>query len=506
MTHRIGLFAAIVIVLIQAVPANQKTPLEIDEQVTYYIANGRTPNSVWKRAFEQSATPPLSFWLVKASSAVGNSIGIGSREFWLRFPSLVAYLVSVWLVWRIVGREYGSSAASAAALMLAFHSVGIDKMALQARPYSLGMMFVLIAIDQLFMLRCGRWCSTDASLFGIAMAALPWTHYLFGVFWIPAALQVLFTKEYAGFRPKLFGTMLLAGLFCLPLIPGALRVQSIGPALSWITEPPSWRPIELLLAPIGFISGIAAAYVLRFISGWNVPSSQPSTSGLHSLFWLIVWIATPLAVLFGLAWAENQPSLSQLRYVLPTLGPMAAMIAVSFAIRASGRYVVIAALVYSLVAGHLEHAWRFIQRPVWHDSEWKEAGELLEVRASSNDLVFVQPGLVEAFLTPRKYADPGFQEYATSRLSDFYAGRGFPRLVVSLNFPRGEDLYLAEYNRRVDSVREKKGVVWFVVSADTDLGELCQTNFESWIKAKGLGVEVVRENRIARVLRCAPKG
>src|SRR5215207_5651362 len=131
MIHRFWLFAAMAIVLLQAVPANQKTPLEIDEQVTYYIAHGQTPNSVWKRAFEQSATPPLSFWFVKASSALRHSIGVGSREFWLRFPSLAAYLVSVWLVWRIVGREYGPSAASAAALILSLHSVGIDKMALQ---------------------------------------------------------------------------------------------------------------------------------------------------------------------------------------------------------------------------------------------------------------------------------------------------------------------------------------------------------------------------------------
>jgi hypothetical protein len=163
--------------------------------------------------------------------------------------------------------------------------------------------------------------------------------------------------------------------------------------------------------------------------------------------------------------------------------------------------VVACALLFSATSGHVEHAWKLIQQPVWHDSEWKQAGQLLKERATQQDLVFVQPGLVEAFLTPVKYGDPGFQEYATSRLSDFYAGRGFPRLVVSLNFPRGEDLYLAEYNRRVEMVREKKGVVWFVVSADTDLGELCQTNFENWIKAKGFKVEVVRENRIARVLR-----
>jgi hypothetical protein len=504
MIQRVWLFAAFAIVLVQAVPASQKTPLEIDEQVSYYIAHGQTPSSVWKRAFEQSATPPLSFWLVKASSFFGQTIGVGSREFWLRFPSLAAYLVSVCLVWRIVGREYGPSAASAAAVILALHSVGIDKMALQARPYAIGLMFALLAVDQLALLRCGKWCSTDASLLGIALTGLPWTHYLFGLLWIPAALQVIFTKEYAGFRGKLFGTMFLAGLWCLPLIPGALRVNSIGPALAWITEPPSWKPLDALLAPTGFIAGLAAAFVLRFIPGWIAPVYRWSPVKRDAMVWLIAWIVTPFAVLMGLATAWNHPSLAQLRYVLPTLGAAVVVIAQLFAVASGGRFVVVAALVYSFAAGHATNAWRHVQQPVWHDSEWKEAGELLKEQATERDLVFVQPGLVEAFLTPVKYADPGFQEYATSRLSDFYGGRGFPRLVVSLNFPRGEDRYLDEYNRRVENVREKNGVVWFVVSADTDLGELCQKNFEAWTRAKGFAVQVVRDNRIARILKCTP--
>lgn len=502
--HRYWLLTALVIVLIQAVPANQKTPLEIDEQVTYYIANGQAPNSVWKRAFEQSATPPLYFWFAKASCALGDTIGVGSREFWLRFPSLVAYLISVWLVWRIVGREYGPSAASAAALILALHSVGIDKMALQARPYSLGLLFALLAIDQLAMLRCGKWCSTDASLLGIALTALPWTHYLFGVFWIPVALQVLLTKEYAGFRGKLIGTMFLAALWCLPLIPGALRVSAIGPVLAWITEPPSWRPVNLLLSPMGVVAGIIAATLIRLVAGWKTAPAYLGIGRRDSVFWYALWIATPFALLFSLAWGLNHPTLSQMRYVLPTLGPMVAMIAALFGIFSRGRFVVAAALVYSFAAGHVEHAWRLVQQPVWHDSEWKEAGEFLKERAAPNDLVFVQPGLVEALLAPFHYANPDFQEYATSRLSDLYAGREFPRLVVSPNFPRGEDRYLAEYNRRVEDVRQKNGVVWFVVSADTDVGELSQKNFEDWMKGKGFKVEVVRPNRIARILKCTP--
>jgi hypothetical protein len=503
MTARGWLIGALAAVLVQAVPANHQTPLEIDEQVAYYIAHGQTPGGVWKRAFEQSATPPFSFWLMRASSGVGELIGAGSREFWLRFPSLIAYLVSVVLVWRLVRRTHGASAGSAAAVILALHSVGVDKMALQARPYALGLMFALLALDQLHSLKCGRWCSTDASLLGLALAGLPWTHYLFGVFWLPAFLQIALAREYAGFRGKLFGTLFLAGLWCLPLMPGALRVGAIGPALAWITEPPSWKPLEAIVAPIGVAAAMAAALAFRVLPA---PAGAPTSSTVNhrSMVWIVAWAALPFAVLVGMAQAWNQPSLAQLRYILPTLGAAAAVMAGLFAATSRGRSVAIVALVYSIAAGHASHGWRRVRQPVWHDSEWKEAGGYLRDHAASADLVFVQPGLVEANLTPARFHDAGFQEYATSRLSDFYAGRGFTRLALPMLFPAGGE-YVLDYARRVEAVRQAGGTVWLVVSADTDLGQGCQRRFEEWIKSLEFDVEVVRPDPVARVLRCSPR-
>jgi len=503
MTERCWLLAALILVLTQVVPANQKTPLEIDEQVTYYIAHGRAPSSVWRRAFEQSATPPGYFWLVNASGIVGAQLGVGSREFWLRFPSLASYLAAVWLAWRIARRDFGSSAASAAAVILALHAIGVEKMAFQARPYALGLALVLVALDRLLWLqsRC-TYCDTDATLFWLALAALPWTHYLFAVFFLPALVQVVFATEFAAFRWRLLRGIGIAFLLCLPLVPGAWRVQTIGPALAWITEPPSWKPLDALIVPVAFIAALAASIALRLLPA-RVSISQPAPNR-WTLVVLIGWIVIPFATLMGLALFENSLALAQLRYFLPTLGPIVLLISGIFAAASRAKLVVVAAFVYAVVAGHAASAWHHIRHPVWHDFEWKDAGESLKDRAAASDVVFVQPGLVEAVLTPVKYADVGFQEYATSRLSDFYAGRSFSRLVVSPNFPRGEDRYLAEYTRRVEEVRRTNGLVWFVVSADTDLGELAQTNFEQWIKAKGFTVEIVRPNPVARILRCSP--
>ena len=135
MNHCGWLIAVLVVVLVQAVPANQQSPVWIDEQVTYYIALGRTPDAVWSRAFEQSATPPGYFWLVAASSAVGEAIRIGSPEFWLRLPSLIAYLASMLIAWSMAKREFGPSAASATVVIFALHRAGAG-MAMESRPYA----------------------------------------------------------------------------------------------------------------------------------------------------------------------------------------------------------------------------------------------------------------------------------------------------------------------------------------------------------------------------------
>jgi hypothetical protein len=497
MSARCWLIAACVIVLVQAVPANEKTPLEIDEQVTYYLAHGKSPNSVWRRCFEQSATPPLSFWLVKASSSFGERVGVGSREFWLRFPSLAAYLVSVWLVWRIVGRGISPSAGSAAALMMALHSVGIEKMALQARPYALGLMFALVVIDRMAVLqRCGH-CSTDMSLFGIALAGLPWTHYLFGLLWLPVAFQVAFAREFAGFRGRLVGTMMLASIFCVPLVSGALRVGAISPALAWITESPSWKPLAALLAPTGFLAALAAAFASRFLRGGI--EAHPSIK-ITSIVWLAAWIVLPSVALFGMAIAWKQPSLAQLRYILPLLGPMVMLAAALFAAASRGRFLVIVALVYSIAAGHAESAWHRVRRPIWHDSEWKDVGLMLKDRVKPDDLVFVQPGLVETNLVPSFYMNDDFQEYVTSRLSDFYAGRGFVRLALPMNIIPLSD-FARDYTRRAELAKQAGDSVWLVASADTDLGRRCMEQFDAMMTDRGFRSEVVRENPVARVIR-----
>lgn len=335
------------------------------------------------------------------------------------------------------------------------------------------------------------------SLFGIALAGLPWTHYLFGLLWLPVAFQVVFAREFAGFRGRLVGTMFLASIFCVPLLSGALRVSAISPALAWITEPPSWKPLAALLAPTGLLAGLAAAFAIRFLMAGS--EDRPSIK-VTSIVWLAAWIVLPSVALFGMAIAWKQPSLAQLRYILPLLGPMVMLAVALFATASRGRFLVFVALVYSIAAGHAQSAWHRVRRPVWHDSEWKDAGLMLKDRAKANELVFVQPGLVETNLVPSFYMNDDFQEYVTSRLSDFYAGRGFVRLALPMNIIPLSD-FARDYARRVELAKQAGDSVWLVASADTDLGRQCIEQFAALMTSRGFRPEVVRENPVARVIR-----
>ena len=499
MNGREWLLAALVVILLQAVPANQLSPVWIDEQVTYYIARGRTPDTVWSRAFEQSATPPGFFWLVAASSSVGDAVGIGSPEFWLRLPSLIAYLASMLIAWGMARREFGPSAASATAVIFAIHRAGAG-MAMESRPYAVGLLLGLIALECLLRLRHSKqWRWSAGIFFWSALAALPWMHYLFAVLYLPAFLQVVFSKEYVGFRRRLVAGMVVAGLFSLPLIPGFLRIREISAFLETISETSITSSFRNLLHVKGLAAAIATAFVLgRFPLRTSSSRFQgPPHSGWA---WILIWWLLPMSTLIVVSIVRRQPTLATLHYSLPVFGPFAVVIAGMFASLSRGRFAAFAALVYMFVSIHGVETWKRIRQPQWMNSEWKWAGELLREQAGTADIAFVQSGLVEVNLTPIKYADVAFQEYATSMLSELYAGGGFRRLALPYEFPKPGGEFLVDYSRRVEDARKAKAKVWLVIHPDFE--ERCQRGFERWIRDQGFRTEIVRQNEFVHVLRC----
>ena len=124
-------------------------------------------------------------------------------------------------------------------------------------------------------------------------------------------------------------------------------------------------------------------------------------------------------------------------------------------------------------------------------------------RAGPGDLVFVQSGLVETKLVPLRFEDEGFQEYTTSRLSDFYLHVDVKRLSLPLIWPPPNATadWRQNYTERLWRACADGKRVWVVLSADSDVGELCERNTRQWLTQLGVRVEVLSDLRVARILR-----
>ena len=516
---KVLLAAALALAAVQTVGPNRRSPLGIDEQITYYLAAGQQPPTVLARCLEQSATPPLYFWLAKGSLRFGEILTPGRlREWWLRFPAWLSLLLAILVVARLAEGLLGPGSGAAAALLLAGHTE-VLYYATQARPYTLGTLLSTVAFWCLCRLRAPGW--SPKYLVGLIAAdvGLIWTHYVFAVL-IPTQLLLLPLVHWPGngerenaTRPalakaSLAAILLLLSISAVPLLPGIFRLIACRPFLNWITEIPAWyRPLGLLELgtagwwPLIVVVTLAALVLLagkvrgRPANG-SLPA-WPASTGLALSLWLIV----PIYALWLSAWLGGA-SLAQARYII--VQAAAAVLLVTFVLRClvEPRALGVLALVLLLLSGTPGHVSDILSNPVRHDRYWQEAALLLNDRAGTDDLVLVQSGLVETVLVPTQYADPGFHEYTTSRLSDFYLDVDLRRCSLPLRWVDADwQRYFADL---IKATTARGGRVWLVISADSDLGQAVEHAAIRWLTSMGLSVQPVSDERVAKVYVCQP--
>lgn len=524
----IGLGVACAIYVLQVAGPAVYSPLGIDEQVSYYIASGHQPATVFARATEQSATPPAYFWLASASTSLHSGIGL-TREFWLRFPAFGLGLASVAFICFFT-RSWGTGVA--AAILLAIHPQLVFH-ATQARPYAIGVFANLIAGWAIYRLRQPGWSVIHLALLILSNALLLWSHYLFALsiavqplLWI-LAFPVREQAEDEANRPltgrqktrETFGIFpgillsLLSLISLVPLTSGVLRLQAQASYLNWVTQTRPWfeifellsftdEPVAQLWTWLPILAAMATAHFFRIFRKADAESDRGHERWTQIGF-LVVWAMGPI-VLLWVAGLYLDPALAQTRYAAAQLGPIAVLFATLFR-RLGGNFGAIAgALVLACAVGTPFRIIEKLQNPVLQDNYWQQAAALLNERAKDGDLVLVQSGLVETRLVPLQYADPGYQEYTTSRLSDFYLNVAVEKLSLPLAWsgpqrpvPEWQQTYEAKLRRAC----QEEHSVWLVLSADSDIGELTEASSRRWLAQLGMSVEIISDQRVARVLR-----
>jgi 4-amino-4-deoxy-L-arabinose transferase-like glycosyltransferase len=148
-----------------------KESLWLDEAVTYYNTNATSIGDVLTAAYNDRS-PPLHFialWGVRL---------LGSSEFWLRFPSACAGIVTIVVIFFLAREIADEKAGLISALLLAVSPFAIYY-SQEARFYAFAVFFVTVAYYAFFKAcKSRQWY--DWALFGVACAAAFYSHFYTG--------------------------------------------------------------------------------------------------------------------------------------------------------------------------------------------------------------------------------------------------------------------------------------------------------------------------------------
>ena len=148
-----------------------KESLWLDEAASYFISNSTSIGNVWSAAFNDHH-PPLHFislWVIRI---------FGENEFWLRFPSACAGILTIIVVFFLAREIANEKAGLISALILAVSPIHIYY-SQEARMYAFAVLFVTLAYYAFFRAcKSRQWY--DWTLLGVACAAAFYSHFYTG--------------------------------------------------------------------------------------------------------------------------------------------------------------------------------------------------------------------------------------------------------------------------------------------------------------------------------------
>jgi mannosyltransferase len=407
--------------------------LWLDEFGTTWVTSGAFSEIVAKaRLFPQSIPYSVLTRLARAVS--------GSSEVSLRWPSLVAMLAAIAVVFGLGRRLFGRAAGvAAAAVFVMFPQVEFS--AADARPYALGVLAASAAL--LFLVRWldgGRTGDAVGYLFFAALSV--YCQYFFAVALVAHAV-------YAGRRrttsavslPSMAAVAVALGLL---LVPAAALTAEIGK--QWTAHafgtPAGARELVNSLLPMRVLGMLAAAFLVaalvRAVRGFE--TERLGSRARDALVLLGTAILVPPAALFA-ASRWTGASLLEGRYVLATVPAWAvllgALIARSTPAPASNVVLALALALTLAIRGELTR-WA-----IAHGREdWRDAVAALNA-VNGDHPVFLAGSFVESS-DAALVRDARHEDYLLAPLA-YYPTHGRPEVLPLRAGPAAE----AEGERRI---------------------------------------------------------
>jgi len=273
-----------------------RKPLWLDEASTNYLTTQPDLTAVITAASSDHHAPLhfVAIWLIKS---------IGSSEFLLRLPSVIAGALTVLVIFFIANELYNEQAGLIAAALLAlspFHILYSQ----EARMYGMVVLFVSLAV--FLFLRASRTRSTpDWLLFGCACAASFYTHF-YTAFAIIALFCAYFIMRFREFRPRTSS----GGTGFLPVqLPADFRNFVAGIALSLV----------LVLPILGSFFNQSGYFVSRTfnwgLSMWSIPSETFLDFSYFYEFIAILFVCLML-IGFAMIWTRQKEQMAAVAVIL----------------------------------------------------------------------------------------------------------------------------------------------------------------------------------------------
>lgn len=191
--------------------------LNADEAIHFMVAKLPTLFEVGRAAMVTNAHPPLVFLLLHLW------LGLGRSELFMRLPSTAAAAVSLWLVYRWVGRTVGKTEGLIALLLLCF-SLNCILVSVEVRQYGLLLLLTsaaLYGLERAFAEKSPRWLILFGGSLGLAIL----THYAVAWFALATGIYALARIARRELPARLAGLWAASQVLAVGLYTALYRLQ-----------------------------------------------------------------------------------------------------------------------------------------------------------------------------------------------------------------------------------------------------------------------------------------
>jgi 4-amino-4-deoxy-L-arabinose transferase-like glycosyltransferase len=314
----------------------------------------------------------------------------GSSEAALRLPSVLAAVLTAWLLFRLGEHFFDREAGVLAVVVLAsLHEIARDA-ATNARPYGIALLLVVASVLQLV-----RWFETRRRRnmvgFVITVAAIPYFHYLFTTIYLVLLAYAIYIWRSSRRIPlkHLIAAGALIAILLSPLAWNVLYVRRVSSESSWASTPDVQALVSSFMPQV-----LAASLFLGAVVGFIACGTAKIVETPRSpRFLLVTWLAIPIITLFIVA-RVSPFKVFVFRYYLPALPALALLVGCGIRSLSPPRMRMIISIFVVVISimSYSGYHWTLSARR----EDWRRAAESVRAAGiSATTPVLIRTGLVE---------------------------------------------------------------------------------------------------------------